>query len=110
MTGHRTTPNAVSAIPRSLRASRWTAAAGRLGTRGSIQRVVAAPLLHKISQLQREIGQFHEAVVSHAVVDQAIGVVVALGGLRPDQGFEALREISQHTHVKLRLISEMIVD
>lgn len=67
------------------------------------------PLLNKISELQREIGQLQEAVVAHAVVDQAIGVVVALGGLRPDQGFEVLREVSQHTNVKLRQISEMIV-
>ncbi|MGW2690024.1 ANTAR domain-containing protein [Streptomyces sp. NPDC001414] len=72
--------------------------------------VAREPLLHKISELQREIGQLQEAIVSHAAVDQAIGVVIALGGLRPDQGFEVLREVSQHTNFKLRQISEMIVD
>ncbi|WP_282108160.1 ANTAR domain-containing protein [Streptomyces liliiviolaceus] len=59
---------------------------------------------------QRENGQLREAVVSHAVVDQAIGVVVAVGGLCPDQGFEVLREVSQRTEVKLRQASAMIVD
>jgi len=68
------------------------------------------PLQHKISELQREIDQLQEAVVSHAVVDQAIGVVIALGGLRPCQGFEVLREVSQSTNAKLRQISELIVN
>ncbi|MGW1810735.1 ANTAR domain-containing protein [Streptomyces fodineus] len=55
-------------------------------------------LLNKISELQTEISQLQEAVVSHTVVDQAIGVVITLGGLRPEQGFQALREVSQHTN------------
>ncbi|MEU1480405.1 ANTAR domain-containing protein [Streptomyces sp. NPDC005760] len=67
-------------------------------------------LLTKISDLQDEIGQLQEAIVSHAVIDQAIGVVITLGTLRPDQGFEVLREVSQHTNIKLRQISEQLVD
>ncbi|MFF1542636.1 ANTAR domain-containing protein [Streptomyces sp. NPDC058291] len=67
-------------------------------------------LLDKISELQTEIGQLQEAVVSHAVVDHAIGVVMVLGGLCPDQGFQVLREVSQHTNVKLRKIAEQVVD
>ncbi|MFE2099712.1 ANTAR domain-containing protein [Streptomyces sp. NPDC059468] len=68
------------------------------------------PLLNKISELQTEISQLQEAVVSHTVVDQAIGVVIALGGLRPEQGFQVLREVSQHTNTKLRQVCELIVD
>lgn len=68
------------------------------------------PLLHMISELQKEIGQLQEAVVSHTVVDQAIGVVIALGRLRPDQGFGVLREVSQRTNTRLRQIAELIVD
>ncbi|MEU1573271.1 ANTAR domain-containing protein [Streptomyces collinus] len=67
-------------------------------------------LLKRISELQTEIGQLQEAVVSHAVVDQAIGVVITLGGLRPEQGFQVLREVSQHTNIKLRQIAEQLVD
>ncbi|MEV5099669.1 ANTAR domain-containing protein [Streptomyces rochei] len=66
--------------------------------------------MNKIGELRAEINQLQEAVVSHAVVDQAVGVVVTLGGLRPDQGFQVLREVSQHTNVKLRQVSEQIVD
>ena len=60
--------------------------------------------------LQTEIGQLQEAIVSHTVIDHAIGVVITLGGLRPDQGFEVLREVSQHTNIKLRQISEQLVN
>jgi metal-dependent hydrolase (beta-lactamase superfamily II) len=67
-------------------------------------------LLTKISDLQTEIGQLQEAIVSHTVIDHAIGVVITLGGLRPDQGFEVLREVSQHTNIKLRQISEQLVN
>ncbi|MFF1309170.1 ANTAR domain-containing protein [Streptomyces sp. NPDC058307] len=67
-------------------------------------------LLNKISELQTEIGQLQEAIVSHAVIDHAIGVVIGLGGMRSDQGFEVLRQVSQHTNIKLRQVSEEIVD
>ncbi|MBW8798513.1 MAG: ANTAR domain-containing protein [Streptomyces sp.] len=66
-------------------------------------------LARKIGQLQREIGQLQEAVVSHAVIDQAIGVVVSLGGLPPDLGFGVLRTVSQQTNIKLREVAEQIV-
>ncbi|MET7888118.1 ANTAR domain-containing protein [Streptomyces avermitilis] len=63
----------------------------------------------RIVELEEEIGQLKEAVTSHAVVDQAIGVLVALGRVTPDQGWAVLREVSQHTNIKLRYIAEMIL-
>ncbi|MFL5999435.1 MAG: ANTAR domain-containing protein [Streptomyces sp.] len=60
--------------------------------------------------MQTEIGQLQEAILSHAVIDHAIGVVIGLGGLRSDQGFHVLRDVSQHTNIKLRQVSEQIVD
>ncbi|MFE6889202.1 ANTAR domain-containing protein [Streptomyces sp. NPDC057694] len=53
--------------------------------------------------------QLQQAIVSHTVVDQAIGVVIALGGLTPDQGWAVLKEVSQHTNTKLREISGQVV-
>lgn len=53
--------------------------------------------------------QLKEAVTSHAVVDQAIGMIVALGRVTPDQGWVVLKEVSQHTNIKLRNIAEMIL-
>ncbi|WAP57547.1 ANTAR domain-containing protein [Streptomyces sp. S465] len=66
-------------------------------------------LLKKIASLEEEVGQLRQAVVSHAVIDQAIGVVITHGSLRPDQGWHILKTVSQHTNTKLREIAEQIV-
>lgn len=63
----------------------------------------------RIFELEREIDQLKEAIASHAVVDQAIGVIVALGRVPPDEGWVILREVSQHTNIKLRQVSELIL-
>ncbi|MFJ7149293.1 ANTAR domain-containing protein [Streptomyces sp. NPDC100445] len=63
----------------------------------------------RVAALQAEVDQLKEAMVSHAVVDQAIGMVVALGRITPDQGWQVLKDVSQHTNIKLRNIAEMIL-
>jgi hypothetical protein len=63
----------------------------------------------RIVELQEQVDQLKEAVVSHAVVDQAIGMIVALGRLTPDQGWDVLKEVSQHTNIKLRNVAELIL-
>ncbi|MER7901594.1 ANTAR domain-containing protein [Streptomyces sp. NPDC096046] len=64
----------------------------------------------KIEILERDNDHLQAAITSHAVIDQAIGVIIALGGLRPQQGFDVLKEISQHTNIKLRTIADHVVD
>lgn len=63
----------------------------------------------RIFELQEEVEQLKEAVASHAVVDQAIGMMVALGRVTPDQGWVVLKDISQHTNIKLRNVAELIL-
>ncbi|MFC8427294.1 ANTAR domain-containing protein [Streptomyces sp. NPDC057253] len=63
----------------------------------------------RIFELQEEIDQLKEAVASHAVVDQAIGMVVALGRVTPDEGWAVLKEVSQHTNIKLRNVADLIL-
>ncbi|MFJ5973306.1 ANTAR domain-containing protein [Streptomyces sp. NPDC093060] len=63
----------------------------------------------RIAELQAEVDQLKEAVASHAVIDQAIGMMVALGRVTPDQGWEVLKDVSQHTNIKLRNIAELIL-
>jgi len=63
----------------------------------------------RVFALQEEVDQLKEAVASHAVVDQAIGMVVALGRVPPDQGWEVLKSVSQHTNIKLRDVAELIL-
>lgn len=63
----------------------------------------------RIFELQEEVEQLKEAVASHAVVDQAIGMMVALGRVTPDQGWLVLKDVSQHTNIKLRNVAELIL-
>ncbi|MHC3474580.1 ANTAR domain-containing protein [Streptomyces sp. 7R007] len=63
----------------------------------------------RVFALQEEIAQLKEAVASHAVVDQAIGMVVALGRVSPDQAWEVLKDVSQHTNIKLRHVADLIL-
>jgi ANTAR domain len=63
----------------------------------------------QLAALQEEVTQLRRAMVSHALVDQAIGVVITAGGLRPEQGWEVLRQVSQHTNVKLREVARCVV-
>ncbi|MEW2260139.1 ANTAR domain-containing protein [Streptomyces sp. NPDC047869] len=64
----------------------------------------------RLTALQEEVSQLRHAVVSHAVIDQAIGVVVAVGGVSAGQGWEVLRRISQHTNTKLREVARCLVE
>ncbi|WP_345260024.1 ANTAR domain-containing protein [Streptomyces hundungensis] len=50
-----------------------------------------------------------QALVSHAVIDQAIGVVLAYGGVPARTGWRILAEVSQNTNLKLRIVAEHIV-
>lgn len=66
-------------------------------------------LVEKIEELQEEVAQLRQALVSHAVVDQAIGVVMTVSGLRSEQGWEVLRTVSQRTNTKLRDVALHVV-
>ncbi|MEV5439591.1 ANTAR domain-containing protein [Streptomyces sp. NPDC052682] len=67
-------------------------------------------LREKVEQLRVENAQLRRAVASHAVVDQAIGVLVMTAKINPEDGFMVLREISQHTNTKLSAIAEQIIE
>lgn len=63
----------------------------------------------RICRLQEEVQQLKEAVASHAVVDQAIGMIVALGRVTPRQAWQVLKDVSQHTNIKLRNVADLIL-
>lgn len=66
-------------------------------------------MLDKITALQREVEQLRRALVSHAVVDQAIGVLRAVHGLGGQESWAVLQQVSQHTNTKLRKVATAIV-
>ncbi|WP_433917495.1 ANTAR domain-containing protein [Streptomyces canus] len=61
------------------------------------------------ARLEQENAQLRHAVGSHATVDQAIGVLVATRRIPPAAGFEVLREVSQHTNIKLHTVAETLI-
>ncbi|MFJ1974123.1 ANTAR domain-containing protein [Streptomyces sp. NPDC087903] len=63
----------------------------------------------ELERLRTENRQLRQAVVSHSLVDQAIGVLVTLGQISPQDGFTVLREISQHINIKLSEIAEQLL-
>ncbi|WDV56727.1 ANTAR domain-containing protein [Streptomyces coeruleorubidus] len=48
-------------------------------------------------------------MLAHARIDQATGVLVALGGITPDEAWDLLREVSMNTNTKLRMVAESLV-
>jgi hypothetical protein len=60
--------------------------------------------------LEQENTQLRHAIDSHAAVDQAIGVLIAVHRIPPDAGFEVLREVSQHTNIKLHTVAKALID
>ncbi|WP_409463661.1 ANTAR domain-containing protein [Amycolatopsis sp. GA6-003] len=59
--------------------------------------------------LRAENQQLREALESRAVLEQAKGVVMARQQVSPDEAFELLRQLSQHTNVKLRELAAQVV-
>ncbi|MFH9749052.1 ANTAR domain-containing protein [Streptomyces anulatus] len=55
------------------------------------------------------VRQLEQAVVSHAVIDQACGVLMALSRCSPDQAWKLLVRVSQNTNTKARVVAEAIV-
>lgn len=54
--------------------------------------------------------QLQTALVSRAVIDQAIGIVRSRSGGSAQEAFDRLREVSQTEHVKLAEVAQRLVD
>jgi hypothetical protein len=67
-------------------------------------------LAAEYDRLMTENEQLRRAMSSHAVIDQAIGAVVVLGQIAPEEGWRALRDVSQRTNTKLRTVAEHLLD
>lgn len=66
-------------------------------------------LVDESERLHAENEQLRQALDSRACIDQAIGVLVALGRIGPADGWTVLREVSQHTNTKLRTVAEQVL-
>ncbi|MFJ8782239.1 MULTISPECIES: ANTAR domain-containing protein [unclassified Streptomyces] len=69
----------------------------------------ADELAEEMDRLRAENQQLQQALASHAVVDQAIGVLTVLGQ-NPQATASRCREVSQHTNIKLTQVAEHILE
>lgn len=69
----------------------------------------ADELAAELERVRAENRQLQQALASHAVINQAMGVLTVLGQITPGGGFTVLREISQHTNIKLTQVAEEVL-
>ncbi|MYW90721.1 ANTAR domain-containing protein [Amycolatopsis rubida] len=63
-----------------------------------------------VRHLRAENKQLREALDSRVVLEQAKGMLMARHEITPDEAFELLRQLSQHTNVKLRDLAAQVLD
>ncbi|MFI6495555.1 ANTAR domain-containing protein [Streptomyces sp. NPDC050564] len=61
-------------------------------------------LASEYERLRAENEQLHHVITSHAVIDQ-VGALVVLGQIPPEEAWRALRDVSQRTNTKLRVVA-----
>ncbi|ANH90435.1 antitermination regulator [Streptomyces sp. SAT1] len=74
-----------------------------------LQPLSVTDLVAEHERLHEEIAQLQRGLTSHAVIDQAIGALVAVGRIPPDSAWRVLREVSQRTNTKVRTVAEHIL-
>jgi PAS domain-containing protein len=62
-----------------------------------------------IAQLRAERDGLRQAMRSRAVIEQAKGVLMARLGIGPDGAFDQLKELSQHTNIRLAEVAAAVV-
>jgi AmiR/NasT family two-component response regulator len=65
--------------------------------------------MEQTRRLTEENHQLKEGMQTRACIDQAMGVVVAQGGVTPDDPWDLLREVSMNTNTKLRIVAKALV-
>jgi hypothetical protein len=63
----------------------------------------------RMARLRRENEQLRQAMASRPLIDMARGVLMSRLGCSTEESFEILVEVSQHTNVRVRCVSEAIV-
>ncbi|WP_069770307.1 ANTAR domain-containing protein [Streptomyces sp. LUP30] len=66
-------------------------------------------LVQKVAALEQEVDQLRQALASRAEIDQAMGVVAAVCRMSPENSWDVLRQVSQHTNIKLREVAQHVM-
>ena len=84
--------------------------AERIGELFAVPAAITAQNAQSLAQAQRLIGNLQDALVSRAVIDQAIGIIISRTGGTAGEAFDRLRTVSQMEHIKVSVVAAGIVE
>ncbi len=84
--------------------------AQELGQQYAVPAAISVQNAQVLFQAQRLAGELQTAMVTRAVIDQAVGIVMSRSGCGPSEAFDRLRAISQRENTKLSVVSQRMVD
>ncbi|MBO1332266.1 ANTAR domain-containing protein [Streptomyces sp. VRA16 Mangrove soil] len=64
----------------------------------------------QLAELEAEVARLRAALHARAVIDQAVGVILALGRMTPAEAWDVLREVSMRTDIPVQQVARMLVD
>jgi GAF domain-containing protein len=84
--------------------------AERLGELFAVPAAITAQNAQSLAQVHRQIGNLQDALVSRAVIDQAMGIIISRTGGTAGEAFGRLRTVSQMEHIKVSVVAAGIVE
>jgi GAF domain-containing protein len=84
--------------------------AERLGELFAVPAAITAQNAQSLAQVHRQIGNLQDALVSRAVIDQAMGIIISRTGGTAGEAFDRLRTVSQMEHIKVSVVAAGIVE
>ncbi|MFD8430407.1 ANTAR domain-containing protein [Streptomyces coelicoflavus] len=75
----------------------------------SAEPVADGEVAAELKRLRQENAQLHHALHSRPVIDQARGMIMAVGRCTPEQAWDVLVTVSQHSNTRLRLVAQQLV-
>lgn len=84
--------------------------AERLAELYAVPAAVSVHTARALTDARTLADHLQNALDSHAVIDQAIGILMSRTGATPTEAFTRLRAISQKDNVRLRIVAQRLVD
>jgi transcriptional regulator with GAF, ATPase, and Fis domain len=81
----------------------------QLGELFAVPAAIAVQNAQILAQTQRLAAKFQSALVSRAVIDQAIGILMSRSGVTPDEAYSRIRLLSEHQNAQITIVAEGIV-
>jgi GAF domain-containing protein len=84
--------------------------AATLGELFAVPAAIAVQNAQVLAEARRFADRLQHALVTRAVIDRAVGIMMSRSGVSEQEALTRLRTLSQHEHLKLTEIAQTIVD